>query len=143
MGKASVEFDFDKLRTLLNNIMQHSGIEVDGEQCPQFLSINYGLVEYVDWSKHRLNTDRLPNPVQYTYAKDATAYGAEKEVRISLSAFGMGNFAMNDGRVISFPPFLKLPFDFRAALATGAIKHIMISDDAPHVLEAELRRLIP
>lgn len=142
IGKAGIEFDLDKLRATLNETMRSAAIEVDGNKCQQFLSINYGVVEYVDWSSHRMNVDQLPNPIQYTYVKDVKAYAEEKEVRISLSALGIGHFMLNDGRVIDFPPAVQMPFDFRAALADGVIKQILIPDGAS-VLESELRRLIP
>jgi hypothetical protein len=141
IGKAGVEFDLDKLRATLNETMRTSKIEVDGQECQQILSINYGFVDYVDWSTHRLNLDRLPNPIRYTYVKDLK-YREENEVRISLSALGVWHFVMDDGREITFPPFLRLPFDFRAAITSGAIKRIIIPDDAT-TLETELRRLIP
>jgi hypothetical protein len=33
--------------------MRTSKIEVDGQECQQILSINYGFVDYVDRSTHR------------------------------------------------------------------------------------------
>jgi hypothetical protein len=35
----------------------------------------------------------MPNPIRYTYVKDKS-YADERELRISLSAIGMGHFVL-------------------------------------------------
>lgn len=125
-GKACVVFDLDKLRAKINPLFEpgQGAIEVNGKRLQQILSINYGLVEYVDWHRHQSNGERLPNPIQYTYMKDHATYREEKELRISLSAIGVGHFVLDDGTRIEFPPHLQVPFDFSEAKEGGVIKAI-------------------
>ena len=112
-----------------------------GVACKQIFSVNYGVVEYVAWDRHRANAEHLPNPIRYTYLK-ASCFSVEKELRISLSAIGIGNFALNDGRFLDFPTSLPVQFDLRAAIASGAIQKILLSPDCDATfLHAELDRL--
>ncbi|MBL0037745.1 MAG: hypothetical protein IPP36_02760 [Nitrosomonadales bacterium] len=59
------------------------------------------MVDYVEWNDHQTNEQYLSNPMLYTYLKDAVAFSDEKELRISLSAIGIGQFALNDGSIVS------------------------------------------
>ena len=95
---------------------------------PSIFSINYGLVEYIDWHNYQLNAERLPNPVNYTYLKDKK-FNKEKELRISLSAFGLGQFTLNDGSTIEFRDSLGMHFDFQAATSDSTIRQIVCSED--------------
>lgn len=72
--------------------------------------------------------------------KDAS-YSRETEFRISLSALGMGHFALVDGSCIEFPPTLTFDFDFRAAIVSGAITKIEHSPDCDTgLVQSELAR---
>lgn len=141
-GKICVVFEFGRLREMLNQTLG-SGLAAllcNGLQCHQIFSLNYGIVDYVDWDEHRANAEHLPNPLRYTYLK-GTKFAAEKELRISLSTLGLGQFALNDGTLMAFPPTLQMQLDYRAALAGGAIRQILRAPDCDAAfLEAELAR---
>lgn len=142
-GKVCVVFDFGKLRTMLNQILQpgNAALEYGGNRCRQIFSIDYGAIEYVEWGKHQANTERLANPVRYTYLKDKNRFSAEKEFRIALSAVGMGQFVLN-GSTMNFPDSLHMDFDFRAANADGTIQQILCAPDCDiGFLYAELHKL--
>jgi hypothetical protein len=141
-GKACVVFEFGRLRDMLNRTLRsgHSALLCNGLRCHQIFSLNYGVVEYVDWSEHRANTEHLANPLRYTYLK-GKKFEAEKELRISLSALGLGHFALNDGSLMPFPPSLQMQLDFRAALAGGTVRQILRGPDCDGAfLEAGLAR---
>ena len=143
-GKVCVVFDFAKLRARLNQTLAQgiSALEYNGIRCLQIFSVNYGIVDYVAWDAHRANTQRLPNPITYTYLKDANGYRDEKELRISLSTIGIGQFVLSDGSKIEFPPSLHFDFDYRASLADGTIKEFAPGPDCDmEFLRAELDKL--
>lgn len=143
-GKVCVVFEFGKLRKTLNTTLGagNSALEYDGLRCHQIFSVNYGLVEYVERETHRENAIQLPNPIKYTYLKEKTRFGEEKELRISLSAIGMGHFVLNDGRAMPFPAHLHTAFDFRAAIADGTIGEILCAPDCDSgFIRSELQRL--
>lgn len=142
IGQVGLEFDFDKLRAMLNEHLTGASALMCGDiQCLQIFSINYGLVDYVDRSTYRANAERVANPILYAYLKDAR-YDSERELRITLSALGMGRFMLNDGREIEFPPTLQLAFDFRRAFADEVISQVLLAPDGnrPRLAE-ELGRL--
>lgn len=142
-GKVCVVFEFGKLRYMLNRTLKpgKAALLYEGNQCHQIFSINYGLVDYVEWNDHQTNEQYLSNPIVYTYLKDA-AFTDEKELRISLSAIGIGEFALNDGSMIQFPQSLQLAFDFRTAIATAAIQKILLAPNSESdFLTQELARL--
>ncbi len=142
-GKVCFVFNFGKLRATLNRTLEpgNAALEYEGLRCHQIFSINYGVVEYVDWANHRANIPHLPNPVKYTYLKDRARFGEEKELRISLSTIGLGGFVLNDGKKMEFPPNLQMQFNFRAAIADGTIEQIIRSPDSDtEFLKAELRK---
>ena len=93
-GKVCIVFCFGRLRVTLNQTLQHgnAALEYNGNRCHQIFSINYGIVEYVDRDRHEANAEHLPNPIKYTYLKDKQ-FSEEKELRISLSAPGIGQLA--------------------------------------------------
>jgi hypothetical protein len=81
-------------------------------------------------------------PDWYTYLKDQKRFSDEKELRISLSALGVGHFALNDGTMMNFRASLQAPFDFRAAFVDGTIQQILYGPDCDsNFLCAELRKL--
>jgi hypothetical protein len=125
-GKVCIVFHFGKLRETLNQMLQseQAALEYNGQRCRQIFNLNYGIVEYVDWDTHQANVEHLPNPIIYTYLKDKT-FQEEKEFRISLSALGMGHFALANGSIMDFPPRMRLSFDFRAAIADETIQQIL------------------
>jgi hypothetical protein len=131
-GKVCVVFEFGKLRAMLNHALNPEGAALlyKGNSCRQIFDVNYGLVNYVDWDTHRTNEEYLSNPILYTYIKDAARFFEEKELRISLSAIGIGHFALMDGTLIQFPPSLQLGFDFREAIANAAIREILLAPEA-------------
>lgn len=143
-GKVGLEFEFGKLRARLNETLVPGRCEIRaaGKSCAQIFSVNYGIVDYVDWNTHRENDQRLPNPIRYTYLKDSSRYAPEQELRVSLSALGMGTFAFADGSPMAFSDSLQVQFDFRAAFADGTVKQIMLGPDSNlDFLRAELAKL--
>jgi hypothetical protein len=131
-GKVCVVFEFGKLRSLLNRALdpERAALLYEGNVCRQIFSVNYGLVNYVDRASYRTNKHYLSNPILYTYIKDVTRFSEENELRISLSAIGIGQFALKDGTLIQFPPSLQLGFDFREAIANAAIREIQLAPEA-------------
>jgi len=125
-GKVCVVLDFSKLRERINQTIDrgNSALQYGGVRCVQIFSVNYGVVEYVEWDAHRANAERLPNPISYAHLKNIS-FRDEKELRVSLSALGVGKFVLNDGRKMEFPPSLHLDFDFKAAVADGTINQIL------------------
>lgn len=143
-GKVCVVFEFGKLRSNINNTLRpgNAALEYNGNRCHQIFSVNYGLVEYVEWHSHQINTERLANPISYTYLKDKKRFAEEREFRVSLSAFGIGLFALRDGSTMEFPTSLQLAFDFQAAIADGTIVKILHAPDADtDYLKSELHKL--
>jgi len=142
-GKVCLVFDFSKLRAMLNQILhpEHSALEYNGMQCRQIFNLNYGSVEYVEWDSHQANHPHLPNPLTYTYLKSAK-FSEEKELRVSLSTLGMGEFGLKDGSFLEFSPSLQLAFDFRTAIADGTLKEILFRPNCDtDFLHAELGKL--
>ncbi len=143
-SKVCVVFEFGKLRAMLNDTLAAGNVALlcEGNQCHQIFSVNYGLVDYVHWNDHQTNGQYLSNPILYTYLKDAAGFSDEKELRISLSALGIGQFALHDGSLIQFPQSLQLAFDFRAAISAAAIRQILLAPDAgSDILKRELAKL--
>lgn len=140
-GKVGVVVDFAKLRATLNRTLQADGVMLEhgGTLLRQMFSINYGLVEYVDWATYRSGA---ANPITYTYLKDQKGYSDDKELRISLSASGVGRIVLPDGREVAFPTHLHMLFDFRAAFADATIREIMPGSGCDiSFLQDELKRL--
>ncbi len=143
-GKVCIVFEFGRLRAMLNQTLQpgNAALEYNGNRCRQIFSVNHGIIEYVEWDTHQTNTEHLPNPIKYTYLKDEKRFSEEKEHRISLSAVGIGQFALKDGSTIQFPSGLQLAFDFRAAIADRMIQQILYAPDSDSdFLQAELHKL--
>lgn len=143
LGQVGLVFNFEKLRAALNRTIasEQAKLIYQNIPCHQIFSLNYGAIDYVDWSSHRENADTLPNPIRYTYIKDKK-FSDEKELRISLSAIGMGKFALADGSFLQFTPSMQLSFDFRAAITSGVIKDMALSSDvAAENLTAGLKEL--
>jgi len=142
-GNVGLVFDFDRLRATLNRSLRSGGAVLDfnGIRCRQFFDLNYGMVKYIDRASHRANETGAPNPIEYIYLKD-NGFAEEHELRISLSALGIGKFVLGDLTEIVFPDHLHLDFDFRAAFADNTIQEIIrgprCDDD---LLRAELDRL--
>ena len=143
-GKVCIVFELGRLRATLNQTLQpeNAALEYNGSRCHQIFSVNYGIVEYIEWDTHQANTERLPNPIKYTYLKDKKRYSEEKELRISLSAVGIGHFALKDGSTMQFPSSLHLSFDFRTAIADRTIQQILcVPNSDSDFLQAELHKL--
>lgn len=126
-GKVCLVFEFSKLRATLNETFRLGNVvlECNGMQCRQIFSINYGIIEYVDWDVHEANIKRSPNPITYTYLKDKTKFAEEKELRISLSAMGIHEFSLKDGSTLQFPSSLHVPFLFKRAIGDGTIRPML------------------
>ena len=143
-GKVCVVFEFGRLRATLNEMLRPGNVvlECNSMRCHQIFSVNYGIVEYVDWDVHEANVKRLPNPIIYTYLKDRAKFSEDKEFRISLSAMGMGEFALKDGSNVLFPSSLHLPFLFKAAIRHGTIRPMLCAPNTDvDFLHAELNKL--
>jgi len=142
-GKVCLVFNFGKLRATLNKMLQPGQVWLfyNGVQCHQIFSVNYGIVEYVEISTHQANAERLPNPIIYTYLKDKS-FAEEKELRISMSAAGVGQFFLSDNTLMEFPSSLKLAFNFRAAIADKTLQNILFrSGTDTGFLKSELEKL--
>lgn len=143
-GKVCVVFGFGRLREMLNQTLRpgNAALEYNGIRCHQIFSLNYGIVEYVEWDMHQANAEHLLNPIEYTFLKDKKKFSEEKELRISLSALGIGQFALGEGSTMQFPSSLQLAFDFRAAIADRTIQQILCASGADSdFLQAELHKL--
>lgn len=141
-GKIGLEFSFGLLRSRLNAFMASKEVKIvqGAVICHQIFDINYGVVKYIDWNNHRTNTERLPNPIEYTYMK-AEKFGREKELRVSLSTIGMGHFLLNDGSSMMFPRSTQLHFDFHAAFTDGTIRRLLcVPETDLAYLRAEMER---
>ena len=134
-GKVCIVFCFGKLRAMINQTLQNAELHYNSNPCHQIFSVNYGIIEYVERENHQANTERLPNPIEYTYFKDKK-YAEEQELRISLSALGNGSKML-------FRDSLQLPFDFRAAIANQqTIQQILYTPDCDSAfLKTELHNL--
>lgn len=130
-GNVCVVFNFDKLRFMLNHVLQsgHSIIQYGQKRCKQIFYINYGIVEYIELETFQANMRKLPNPIEYIYLK-SKEFSEEKEFRISLSALGIGNFVMDDTSIVKFPGSLQMTFDFRTAFKNGVIPQILYSSNS-------------
>ena len=130
IGKVCITFNFGKLRECLNKTLKshHTSLVYNGNRCRQFFSLNYGIVQYVDWKEHQVCKERLPNPIIYTYLKDAI-YSSESELRISLSALGIGQFTQSNGSAIEFPNIIQFHFNFKAAYSEGIITQLQSTPD--------------
>ena len=143
-GKVCVVFDFVKLKADLNQRIQpgSAALMCGDLPCHQIFSINYGTVEYVDWHSFKANSPHLPNPIKYIYLKDRAKFADEREMRISLSAVGIGRFVLNDGSEMAFPDTLQMSFDYRRAIAEGTVVEIIPAQNCDHqFLVDELERL--
>jgi hypothetical protein len=141
-GKVGIAFDFAKLRAVINQTVKAGkGLEYRGDRCKQIFSVNYGVVEYISWATARGNVAQMVNPIRYTYMKDDN-FAKEREMRISLSALGLGRYVLADGTELEFPPGLQLGFDFRRAVADGGIIEIIPGPGCDlDFLRAELAKL--
>jgi hypothetical protein len=143
LGKVCVVFEFGKLRARLNQTLtpENSALIYNGLRCHQIFSVNYGILEYIQWDNLQANSECLPNPIKSIYLKD-NKYSDEKELRVSLSALGIGQFALSDASIMDFPSSLSVAFDFRAAIAEGAIPKILCSREcAVGFLHGRLHKL--
>lgn len=139
-GRVAVVFDFAWLRQHLNAQLAAGTLMCGDIPCRQIFSINYGIVDYVDHDQHRLNADQLPNPILYSYLK-AERFKAEHELRVTLSAIGIGQFVLG-GQPKELSPSLPMVFDFGAAIAEGGIVSFETGPDCDRPwLEAELAKL--
>ena len=142
-GKVCLVFNFGKLRAMLNEMLKpgNAWLSYNGTRCHQIFSVNYGRVEYVEFSLHQANTEHLPNPIRYTYIKDKS-FSDENEMRISLSAAGCGQFALTDRTLMQFPENLQLSFNFKAAMADQTVQQILFQPGADtNYLKSELEKL--
>ncbi|NTT85756.1 hypothetical protein [Tabrizicola fusiformis] len=137
--KVGIEVRFSVLRRLVNEAVQ-AILETETGPTPHWLqlfSVNYGRVQHGDWRDMKLASDIFPNPVVPVFWKDGQRYGSEKELRIALSAIGIGQPLMGAARTFEFPKGLSYPFDLRAALMGGSMA---LRLDQPTALD-RLRRI--
>jgi len=132
--KICLVFNFGKLRKILNDTLDYSlknhSLLYGKDSLYQMFSINYGIVDYIYRGSHKLIQTYLPNPIEYIYLKDKKSYEEEKELRISLSAIGLGKFVLKNGEEVIFPSFLQYSFDFKLAFSNNVIQQIQISDES-------------
>jgi len=147
-GKVCVVFEYGKLRETINNTLSsgNAALDYNSNRCRQIFSVNYGLVKYVEWDSYQTNSERLANPIQYTYLKakqrDGQSFYEEHELRISLSGIGIGQFTLCDGSTMEFPSSLQLSFNFQAAIADGTILKILQTPETDtDFLKSELHKL--
>ena len=142
-GKVCLVLEFGRLRTTLNKTLDSATgrLLFDGVICEQIFNVNYGLVDYVDWASLRMNQARYVNPVQYTYLKDRKRFADEKELRISLSALGIGSYKVS-GKGLDFYDFVHIDFDYRSAMANGTMRTVECSPDIDRAyLQSRLEEL--
>jgi hypothetical protein len=142
-GKVCVVFDFDKLRARLNHTIEANARLLIGKSvlADQIFSVNYGTIDYVDRPSYRANDQYHQNPITYTFIKDKS-FERERELRIVLSALGIGQFVLRDESELHFPDSLRFGFDFRAGIANGVIAEILCAEDADRTfIHTELAKL--
>jgi hypothetical protein len=85
--------------------------------------------------------NRSASPIKYTYLK-SEKFRDERELPISLSAVGFGQFVLNDGRRLAFPARLQVGFDFKTAFTNGTINQLLVTKDCgQNCLPVELSKL--
>jgi hypothetical protein len=141
-GSVCVAFNFGKLRATLNETLQAGAtLQYEGKRCRQIFSVDYGLVDYVGWGQHRAADMRYPNPITYTYLKDRARFSGDRELRVALSAIGVGQFALADGSIVAFPKSLPMAFSFQKAIGDGTIQKICCGPECDLAfLESELHK---
>lgn len=93
----------------------------------QIFHLNYGVVKYGSFVNDIISHTIRPNPIEYVYFKDSK-YKKESEMRISLSAIGMGRIQISDDQLFDFPDSIAFGFNLNQAFNFGAISHIEIAD---------------
>ncbi|MCC6787092.1 MAG: hypothetical protein IT547_04575 [Hyphomonadaceae bacterium] len=142
-GKVCVVFAFGKLKQRLNDTLSAGARMVlpNQETADQIFSVNYGMIDYVDRAVFRANHEFMQNPIVYTFLKDAE-FAPDQELRISLSALGIGKFVLRDRSELQFGDNLQLGFDFRGAIGDGTISGILAEPGGDNTyLVAELAKL--
>jgi hypothetical protein len=139
-AKIGLTVIFGPLRRMMNELFRRSTLDVNGSDFKHILYINYGLVTYVERDTYRANMAALPNPIIYSYLKDRGRFENEREMRVTLSAIGIGTFTAG-GVEIGFPPHLAFPFDFRSAIESGVISSIEKLACSDEELAAVLRKI--
>lgn len=145
-GKVCAVFNFTKLRKRLNQTLaaDQGRLLHRGRLYPQIFSVNYGVVRYVDFSTHRAISGRSPNPILYTYLKDKQ-YEDEKELRVSLSAFGIGHYVLGDQPLV-FPSSVGVHLNWIDAVNDGTAICLLVDQAADHETireELRARRILP
>lgn len=127
--------NFGKLKLLLNDTFERARLVIDNsivlenhaDGFSQIFHLNYGVVKYGDFANDVVSVGAWPNPLEYAYFKDEN-YREENELRISLSAVGMGKIILPYGKLLNFPESIRLEFSFDRAVSCGALSHIEISN---------------
>jgi hypothetical protein len=101
--------------------------EYRADNIVQIFHLNYGVVNYGDFANDIIFPNVKPNPIEYVHFKD-NRYKKENELRVSLSAIGMGKIKLPDGQLFDFPKSIPFEFNLNQALSCGAISHIEIAD---------------
>lgn len=126
-GKVCVVFNFAKLRQRLNDTLAANArlLLPNGDLADQIFSINYGVIDYVDRTAFRANGELMQNPIRYTFIKGEN-HSPDQELRIALSALGIGKFVLRDRAELIFPDSLQMRFGFAAAISDGTIVEILV-----------------
>jgi hypothetical protein len=125
-GKVCLVVNFARLRALANRVLapgNPSPLHANGIAMPAIFDVHYGIAKYDDWAKVVTNRNRYANPIDYLFLKD-NLYKEERELRMSLSALGIGRFQFE------FPEGMELAFDYRQAIADGVIEKILYTPGA-------------
>jgi hypothetical protein len=86
-------------------------------------------VKYGNLMTDILAKEKLHNPIEYTYFKDAEKYSWEKEFRISLSALGIyEKYTFSNNTSFTFSESLHLDFSYKSAIEKNVILSINLSE---------------
>lgn len=128
-GQICLVLNFGKLRDMLNNTLLHGQciLQCDNIAAQQIFSINYGIIQYIDLNDHQTNEKYLSNPIKYSFLK-SNEYVAENELRILLSAPGVGEFILGE-KSLDFKDHLHMTFNYADAFRAGIITQILTAEN--------------
>ncbi len=138
-------FDCHKLINFINLIFDESSLlYVNQKLLKNFFYLNHGLVTYGDFDNVFLR-EKLPNPIEYVYFKNAIKYSPEREFRISLSCLGIyKKYVLSDKSEFNFPESITLEFNFVKAIQMKIIKEIIVSHQCTdkEIISTKLNNLL-
>jgi hypothetical protein len=118
-----VVFERGVLTDYLDTIYADSKLFINGINCKNFISLNYGIINYGNIKNDSLADAHFQNPIKNTHFKDSQ-YREDNEFRISLSHMHPSKkYALPDGKEFTFPEELFFPFDWKNV----KIKELLVS----------------